>query len=139
MMKKVFIDADIILDMLAKREPFYNCSAELFTQIDSGKIQGYTSSIIFANLHYILRKQHNRSKAIKSLQKIRTLIHVLAVDEKIIDLALASDFKDFEDAIQYYVSVENKIEYLITRNTQDYKNAGINILTAEQYLRLYKP
>lgn len=137
-MKKIFIDTDIILDLLARRGPFYKFSAELFTLIDSGKIKAYTSSIIFTNLHYILRRLHNKSKATKSLQKIRTLLHVLAVGEKIIDLALASDFKDFEDAIQYYVAIENNINYLLTRNIKDYKKTEINILTAEQYLKFNK-
>ena len=63
---------------------------------------------------------------------------VLPVDEKIIDLALASGFRDFEVAIQYYVSIENKIQYLLTRNVKDYKKAEIKIITPEQYLKLLK-
>ncbi len=56
-MKNIFIDADITLDLLAKREPFYNSASELFSLIDDNQVNGYTSPIIVANIHYILSKQ----------------------------------------------------------------------------------
>jgi predicted nucleic acid-binding protein len=79
-----------------------------------------------------------KNKATKNIQKLNALLSILAVDEKIIELALSSNFRDFEDAIQYYVAIENNIEYLITRNVKDYKLAQISILTAEEFLVLYK-
>ena len=69
------------------------------------------------------------------LLKFKTLIHVLPVNDKIIELALASDFKDFEDAIQYNTAIENDISTLLTRNLKDFKKANITILTAQQYLQ----
>ncbi|MCP4137609.1 MAG: PIN domain-containing protein [bacterium] len=137
-MKKIFVDSDIILDLFAQRDPFHAYAAELFSLIDSGKIRAFTSPIVFANLHYILRKLQNKNQAIKSLQKLKALVNILPVDGKIIDLALASGFKDFEDSIQYYAAVENGIQYLITRNVKDYKKADITILTAEEYLNLLR-
>ena len=64
-MKKVFVDSDIILDLLAKREPNYIYAAELFTLIDQQKIIGFTSPIVFANLHYLLKKKYIKSICIK--------------------------------------------------------------------------
>jgi len=58
------------------------------------------------------------------------------LNEKIIDLALNSDFSDFEDAIQYYSALENNIDVLITRNLKDYKKAQISVLTAHDFLNL---
>jgi len=136
--KKIFIDADITLDLLAKREPFYEFSAELFSLVDQGKIKASTSPIIVTNIHYILSKLLGKKQAIKNIHKLTTLLKILPVDEKIIELALASDFSDFEDAIQYYTAIENNINYLITRNIKDYKSAQISVLTAEEYLKLYK-
>jgi len=135
-MNRIFIDTDIIIDLFAKREPFYDDAAKLFTIIDSGKIKGYVSPIIIANLHYILTKLKNKSQAEKNIQKLLNLVNVLSVDEKIINLALASNFKDFEDSIQYYTAIEHKIKYLITRNVKDYKNAKISILTAEEFINI---
>ena len=137
-MKKIFIDSDIILDLFGKRMPFYKDAAELFLLIDKGNIEAFISPIIITNLHYILRKLKNKEQAIKNLQKLKLLVKILPVDEKIVELALASEFKDFEDAIQYYVAKENGINYLLTRNKKDYKKADITIMTAEEYLKLLK-
>jgi len=136
-MKEIFIDADIILDLLAKRDPYYNYSAKLFSLIDSKKTIGFTSPIIIANMNYILTRILGKSKAIKNIQKIVTILKILPVDEKIIKLALSSDFSDFEDAIQYYTTIGNNINFLITRNIKDYKPAKIPILTAEEYITIY--
>lgn len=137
-MRKIFIDTDIILDLLAKREPHYPYAAELFTLIDSKKIKAYVSPIIFANLHYIIRKMSNKDTALKSLLKLKLLVNILPVDEKIIELALASDFSDFEDAIQFYVAKENNIKYLLTRNKKDFKKADISVMTADEFLKIMK-
>jgi predicted nucleic acid-binding protein len=137
-MEKVFVDSDIILDLLAKREPFYQYAAELFLLVEKKKIKAYVSPIIITNLHYVLSKLKNKKQAIKSLQKLKLLVKILPVDEKIVELALASDFNDFEDAIQYYTAKESRIDYLITRNKKDYKRADITVMTAEEYLEILR-
>ena len=71
----------------------------------------------------------------KMLLKFKTLVNVLSVNNKIIDLALASDFHDFEDAIQYNVAIENGVTTLLTRNLKDFRKAEIVILTAQQFLK----
>ncbi len=60
----------------------------------------------------------------------------MALDEKIIDLALNSDFSDFEDAIQYYSALQNNIDVLITRHLKDYKKTQISVLTARDFISL---
>lgn len=134
-MKKVFVDSDVILDLLAKREPHFLHAAKLFTLIDQQKVKGYTSPIIFANLHYLLRKNSSNSAALKSLRKLKTLINILSVDERIIEQSLNSEFTDFEDAIQYFAAVNNGISIIITRNKADYKKSKIPIVTAEEFLK----
>jgi len=136
-MDDLFVDTDIILDLLAKREPFYPYAAELFSLADSGKINIYVTPIIITNIHYILRKAVGKDKAIQNLLKLKLLVKILAVDEKIIELALASGFSDFEDAVQYYTARENDIPILLTRNTKDFKKAGITIMTAEEYVKVF--
>ena len=137
-MKKVLIDTDIILDLFARREPFYQPAARLFTLIDIGTVKGYVSSLIFSNLYYILSREKTKSEAKNTLLKLKVLTNILAVDEKIIELALASNLKDFEDSIQYYVAIKNKIDIIITRNIKDYKGADIQAMTDDEFLRAYK-
>jgi predicted nucleic acid-binding protein len=133
-MIKLFIDSDIILDLLAQREPHFEYAAKLFTLIDQQKVEAYTAPLIFANLHYILRKLTSSASALKSLRKLKTLINVLAIDDRVIGQALNSEFNDFEDAIQYFTAVNNGIGILLTRNKADYKKSKITVSTAEEFL-----
>jgi predicted nucleic acid-binding protein len=135
---KVFIDSDIILDVLAKREPFYDSAALLFSSIEKGKISGYTFPIVFSNVHYVLRKRVSKKMTLESLRYLKTLIQILPLDHRAIELALDSELNDFEDAIQYFCAEQNSINYLITRNKIDYKKAKINILTAKEFLSMLK-
>lgn len=134
-MEKVFVDSDIVLDLLSGRPPHYNYAAELFSLADENSIKLYISSLTFANVNYILSNQVSAGQARKMLLKFKTLINVLSVNDKIIELALASDFNDFEDAIQYNTAIENGITTLLTRNLKDFKKAEIAILTAQQFLK----
>ena len=135
MNKKVFIDSDIILDLLCRREPFYEYAAEVFTLGDNGKLELLTTSVVFANVFYILRKVLGIEKAKELLRKLRILVGVVPVGEKIIDLALNSRFSDFEDGLQYFTARENDIKTLLTRNVRDYKEKGLIVQTPEEYLK----
>jgi predicted nucleic acid-binding protein len=137
-MKKVFVDTDIIYDLLAKREPFYPFAARLFTLSDRKKISISVSSLSFANLHYILSRLKTSTEARKILSRLKVLVNVLPVTDKTIELALNSDFRDFEDAIQYYCALESSIPVLVTRNVKDFKKATISILTAEEFIKRYE-
>lgn len=134
-MEKVFVDSDIVLDLLSGRQPHYNHAAELFSLADENLIKLYVSSLTFANVNYILSKQLSAGQSRKMLLKFKTLINVSSVNDKVIELSLASDFSDFEDAIQYNTAIENGITTLLTRNLKDFKKADITILTAQQYLK----
>ena len=133
-MDKVFVDTDIALDLLSERLPHYTFAAQLFTLADKGKLLIYISSLSFSNLNYLLSRQYSQKEARRILNKFKVLVNVLGVDDKIIGLSLNSEFKDFEDAIQYYTAIENNINTLITRNLKDYKSAKIAVITAEDFL-----
>jgi predicted nucleic acid-binding protein len=135
MSKKVFIDTDIILDLLCKREPFYDAAAEVFTLGDMEKIELVTTSLVFANVFYILRKLLGIEKAKELLRKLRIMISVVPVEEKTVDLALNSKFSDFEDGLQYYTARENKIGIILTRNVKDYKEKDVLVQTPQEYLK----
>jgi predicted nucleic acid-binding protein len=134
-MDHIFVDTDIIIDLLSSREPFYNAAALLFSAADKGSIKLYVSSLSFSNLNYILSKQYTANEARKKLLKFKTLVSVLSVTDKVVELALSSDFKDFEDGLQYFTAIENNVKTLLTRNLKDYKAAKITVMTAEQYLK----
>jgi len=132
--RAVFVDTDIILDLLTRREPFYAAAAQLFSMVERGEQKACVSSLTFANLFYILRKELSAPKAIEVLKKLRQLVTVLPVDDRIVALALDGSFTDFEDALQYQTALSKGIACLITRNTKDYRKPVITVCTAEEYL-----
>ncbi len=136
MMEKIFLDTDVILDLLSKRQPFYENSYKVFSLIDRNKIKAYTSPVIFANIHYILPKQLSKQIALQNLIKLRKFVNVVPITEEIIDLSLKSNFTDYEDSIQYYAALLSDISILLTRNLKDYKNAKIAVSTPEEYIKM---
>ncbi len=125
----------MIFDVLTEREPYFEAAVEFFLHIQDRTIQAYTSPVIIANIFYILNNHLGGKKAIQSLIKLKSLVKVLNCGDRVIELALSSDFKDFEDAIQYYTALENNIDILITRNVKDYKTANITISTPLEYIK----
>lgn len=136
-MRRVFVDTDVVLDLLLAREPFFPATTRLFLLFQEGRLEGCVSPLMFSNLFYILRKEMPAPQAISTLRKLKLLTHVLPVDERTIDLALASSFSDFEDAIQYYTALAHEVDAIVTRNKRDYKTAKLPILNAEECLELY--
>jgi len=138
-MKKLFTDTNIVIDLLARREPYYKESAALFSLADRKKIEISISSLTLANTSYVLLKQLSAKKVKEILRKLRLVVNVLPLDNKIIGLALNDEtFKDFEDGLQYFTAIENEQEIIITRNLKDYKMSQIPVMTARQFLELIK-
>lgn len=91
-----------------------------------------------ADAHYILSRQNPEVEVRKVLRKFKVLVNVLPLDDKITDLALNSDFKDFEDAIQFFTAIENDQDLIITRNQPDYKERKIPVMTAGEFIKSIK-
>jgi len=134
-MDNILVDTNIILDLLSKREGFYKDAQELFTLSDYNKVKLYVSSLSIANIHYLLSKNLTSDEARKILIKFKVLVEVLPMDDKILELALVSDFNDFEDAIQYHSALENKLDVIVTRNKKDFKDSILPIFTAQEFLK----
>jgi len=137
-MDKIFVDTNVVLDLLAERKQFIKEAQQLFTLADRKVIKLYVSSLTFANTYYILSQQMKMNSVRQILRKFKVLVEVLPMDDKIIDLSLESDFKDFEDAIQYHTAIENEISFIITRNLKDFITAKIPVLTAKEFIEINK-
>jgi predicted nucleic acid-binding protein len=131
----VFVDTDIVLDLLARREPFYAGAARLFSLAETGDVSLSVSSLTFANLFYIMRKQVSARHAQEVLRDIKQLVTVLPVDDAVVEQALQAGFADFEDALQYFCAIGGGCNALLTRNGRHYRKAAISIFTAEAFLR----
>lgn len=133
-MKKIFLDTNIILDFLGEREGFYEASAKIMTLADKKKIQVYTSPSSISNVFYVLAKYENSKTALEKIRKFKLLCSMSVMDDEVVEKAIHSNFKDFEDAMQYFSALASNCDVIITRNEKDFKNALIPVMNAESYL-----
>ena len=138
MNNKIFVDTDVVIDLLTKREPFYSSAAKFFSLAADKKIDLYISPIMIANLHYILRKAIGQDESINAIRKLRVLVNIATVDKDIVDLVLSSKFKDIEDGFQYYCALKEKIGILITRNAKDFLGKEVAIMNSEEFIEYFK-
>jgi predicted nucleic acid-binding protein len=134
-MKSMFLDTNIVLDLLACRMPYYTEAAKLFSLADKKKIKLSISALCLADSNYILSKQLPVMEVRKVFRKFKVLVNILPLDDKITDLALNSDFKDIEDAIQYFTAIEYDQAIIITRNQQDFKESKIPVMSAGEFIK----
>ncbi len=134
-MKKLLIDSNIAIDLLAQREPFYDEASVLFSLADKNNLELYFSSLSFANTNYILTKASSAIQAREILKNFKLIVSILDLNEKLITLALNNrDFLDFEDGLQYHTAIENDLDIIITRDKKDFKNSQIPVMNAKEFL-----
>lgn len=135
--QKVFLDTNIALDLLTKRAPFIYDAEKIFTLADKEKIQLFISADSFTTIAYFLNKYHNRKKALKLLIQFKTLVNILPVNEKVIDMALVSKAKDFEDAVQIAAAVSSGMDCIITRDEKGFSQAEIAVFSPKSFLKVF--
>jgi predicted nucleic acid-binding protein len=129
-MKHIFIDANVVIDFLADRRPFSLDAARLFDLAVKGKSKIYISAVSYNNIYYILRQSLTNNATIKLLEELAEMTEIADVTGDIIRKSFKTDFKDYEDAIQYYCALSiAKIDFIVTRDTKDFKKSVISILT----------
>jgi predicted nucleic acid-binding protein len=138
-MKHVFLDTNILMDILANRQPFYKSSSEIYKLGLSKKVLIYTSSNTITTLHYLLKKFIEEDKIRMALDEITNAVSIIPVDITIIKKSLKSSHKDFEDAIQITSAQSiNTMDCIITRDLKDYKFSEINVYTPDEFLNKIK-
>lgn len=134
-----YLDSDVILDFLLKREPFNLPAREIFGLAFNNEIQIFLSSLTVANIHYLLRKHYGNDGALNKITELLSFCKILPVSEKEIYAAMKSGFSDFEDAIQYFTVLQNPdIKGIITRNLSDYRKSEIPVFSPEIFLSTFK-
>lgn len=137
---KLFLDANVVLDLILKRHTFFDTIARIITVAENKKYKLYMSSVAFVNVNYIACKYADKKNVLESLKMLRTVFDILSVSETEIDKALYSKFNDFEDAVQHYCAVKYHCDYIITRDLKDFKNSEIPVMTPSEFLiTLQKP
>ncbi|MBK9109489.1 MAG: PIN domain-containing protein [Saprospiraceae bacterium] len=135
-MDRIFVDTDVIIDLLIDRKPFSDQAAIILSLSEYGNFKVYVSALTFANCYYILRKFSSHQKVISKLVQLSQIVEIMNVTKESILYSLHSSFKDFEDSIQHETAKsDTQIKLLITRNIKDYRKSNLSILSPEDYLK----
>jgi len=138
-MTHLFLDTNVVIDFLIDRKPHSHYAAKLFDFSYKKRAKLYLAAVSFNNMYYLLRKLSSHKEAIKTLTALEDLVETMDTNAAAIQQALQSDFKDFEDAIQYYSAFSNKrIHGIVTRNGSDFKNSKIPVWSPEQALKFFE-
>ncbi len=134
MKEKLFLDTNVVIDLLGEREPFYESAAKIATLADRGKIQIYVSALTYWTVYYLLARFENGEAVKEKIRKFKVIAETSDLTDKIVDKGLVSKFSDFEDSLQYYCALTMNCNIIITRNGKDFKESELPVLTPDEYL-----
>lgn len=136
-MMRLFLDTNIVIDLLDRREPFCHDAVQLFTMAYNKQVQLIVSPMTYTTASFLLHRQG--AEGVRNLlSNFRQLSRVATANERTVDDSLASQFNDFEDAMQYYCALKAKADIIITRNGKDFSASKLPVMTATEYLATLK-
>lgn len=136
---KVYLDTNILIDFLGNRGVFTLHALEIFDFASKNRLHLFTSTHVFANAHYVLKKYTDDRELRKTLFELTDYVEIVDVTKSVLLNALLSDFRDFEDALQIYSSISIKdVDFIVTRNLKDFKGSAIPALAPDELLLLLK-
>ncbi len=132
---KILIDTNVIIDVLVNREPFVDSSSAVLKLCESNSFQGFITATTITDIYYVLQKSiADKSSLYNALEKLLTLVEVCDVTKQNIFNAMKLRESDFEDAIQSDCALIAGADYIITRNTKDFKNSKVEAITPSDFL-----
>jgi predicted nucleic acid-binding protein len=137
-MTKIFIDSDVVLDFLTRREPFHEDAMRIFEYASRRKLKLFVSSLSVNNINYVVSKLESAEKAKKQLIALLEIIEILPVGKSTVKKSLFSDFRDFEDGLQNFCAEESRLTTIITRNTKDYSASNLVVQTPREFLAVFE-
>ena len=130
----VFIDTNVLMDVLLERQPFVKSSQRIWYLAERGRIRGLVSVLSFSNIYYIVRKLKGRDDAQAMLNMLRDSLVPVGCDDRILNQAIDAEMKDFEDAIQYFSARQAGAACIVTRNANHFPQADLPALSPDEFL-----
>lgn len=133
-MHKLFVDLNIVLDVLLAREPHLMSSQKLLNLIVKNKARGYMSASSIMNLYYIVDKALAHKEALGHIEKLFKLFHIVEINKDILERGVQIHLADYEDSVQVACAENCRADYIITRNLKDFKESPIPSISPDRYL-----
>ena len=131
---RALLDTDIVLDVIMARMPFAAPAAELLDLNEQGVFEAYISAITPLNIFYIARKVRSSPDLQGAIKQLLQAVHVCPIDQEILTDAFALPFTDYEDAVQHASATASRLDAIVTRNLDDFKNATLPVYSPLDFL-----
>jgi len=118
----VFLDTNIIVDVLDPLRPFHDDSKILFNFLDQGKFKAFYSESVATTIAYVIRKDYQKNQILEIIGTLNQKIALLSCISSNINNAISKTPPDFEDALLYEIASHHEMDYFITSNTKDFKS-----------------
>lgn len=134
---RILIDTNILIDVVARREPFFADAVKVFELCQQEKVEGCIAAHSVVNMAYILRKNFTPDELREILLRLCKIFTVEAIDLRKLIAALNNrDFSDFEDCLQTQCALNLRADFIVTRNVSDFAASEIPAVTPEQFFKL---
>ena len=133
MKKRIFVDTNILLDVLLEREGCYNDALKIWANAENGNVEACIAAISLNNIHYVMRKLKSETTAMIAVKILLRIFKVIPVDADILGLAVDFHDKDFEDDIQLQCALKAKCSQLFTRNPNHYDHSAIAVVPPSSF------
>ena len=133
-MIKVFFDTNIMIDVIGRREQFCKPSLQIMSLADRGLIRIYVSVLSYATANFILGRYNKELDIVNEFSKFMKITKATLVDSSMLEQSVKSEFKDFEDAMQYFSAKHENVDYIITRNKKDFAVSDIPVFEPQEFV-----
>ena len=128
------LDTNVIVDVLAQRESFFEASAQILDRAERGEFTASVCATTVTTIFYLVRRQLGAEKTLERLNDLTSICSIAAVNQAVIDSALASPFTDFEDAVLNHAALSVGADCIITRNEADFRHSCLVVYSPPQFL-----
>ena len=138
---KIFLDTNIILDILDDKRPFHSTAVKLYGKIEAGEVNGFISESVLTTTDYILQKVATKETRISMISHLLDFFNILPCNNDISLKAISSNFSDFEDAVLHQIAVSGSMEFFITNDIKALKSlahAALPVISSNDFLNINK-
>ena len=134
---KLFVDTNVVLDLLQYREPWVYDTLVLFQLAMENKVELVVSDLTFVNVAYVAGKNADKKTLKETLVKLKKLVTIVSIGDVCVEQALSDDFVDFEDAVQYFSAKRERVDYILSRDKKGFQMSDIPVTDVATFLNSF--
>ena len=131
---RVIVDTNVVLDVLLNREPFVKAAVDVFCLVEESRIDAFLCATTITTIDYLLTQFLPASKARDTLRRLISLFEIATVNRPVIERAIGSKIRDFEDAVLDESGQMAGVDSVVTRNTKDFAGSTLNVFDPNEFL-----